>query len=67
MCEAVVDLNTTAKGVEVVVCYEADLLTLDMCVVMESGVTADTSTPGAIKLSKNGNTSKGENYLCHYE
>ena len=34
MCEAAVDLGAAAKGMEVVVRYEADLLTLESCVTI---------------------------------
>ena len=66
MCEAAVDLGAAAKGMEVVVRYEADLLTLESCVTMDGGVSVNTSTPGIIRLIKNGSTAQGEKYLCYF-
>ena len=64
-CQVVTDLELSAKGVEITILYEADLLELTQCTTQSYGITADTSTPGVIKLTASQSISRGEVYLCY--
>ena len=60
----VTDLELSAKGAEITILYEAELLELTRCTTQTYGVTADTSTLGVIKLTASQSISRGEVYLC---
>ena len=64
-CQVVTDLEFSAKGAEILILYEADLLELTRCTTQTYGITADTSTPGVIKLTASQSISRGEVYLCY--
>lgn len=65
LCEVVTTLDDTAQDADIVICYEADLLELDRCMPLASGVTADTSTPGVVCLTLSQSLARGETSLCY--